>query len=101
MKKLWQSLVEKWQLRKEYKQRDKERKLFKDSEEPWVSIIGGQSDPEKGLKLDLDWNDAFIQMLRLQGVKGIKDEDVVAFWLTTLHQSNMTSEEFGDIDGTI
>jgi hypothetical protein len=62
-----------------------QRRKFKNSSEPWVSIIGDVEDAKKGLKLDLDWNDAFITYLRQNGIMGIKDEEVVARWVTTLH----------------
>jgi hypothetical protein len=62
-----------------------ERRKYKHSSEPWISIIGDVEDAKKGLKLDMDWNDAFIQYLRQNGIIGISDEEVVARWITTLH----------------
>lgn len=71
----------------------REKKLYKDSKEPWVVIRGESIDPVKGLKLELDWNEAFIHHLRAQGVKGTSDEDVVAFWLTMINQQLLGAEE--------
>jgi hypothetical protein len=96
MIKFFKSLVAKWQLRKEYKQREKERALYKDSSEPWVHIIGSIEDPSKGVKLDLDWNDAFIKYLRENKVPGITDEDVVSYWVTTIHQSKLSAMDYND-----
>lgn len=70
-----------------------ERRKFKNSDEPWVSIIGDVEDPSKGLKLDLDWNEAFIKYLRQNGLVGIKDEEVVARWVTTLHAQLLESND--------
>lgn len=70
-----------------------ERRKFKNSTEPWVSIIGDVEDASKGLKLDMDWNEAFIQYLRKNGIVGIKDEEVVARWITTLHSQLLDEEE--------
>lgn len=80
------SLYAKWQ-------RGCEVKKYKDSKDPWVVIRGEAIDPVRGLKLDLDWNAAFINHLRVQGVKGTSDEDVVAFWLTMIHQQLLGAED--------
>ena len=70
----------------------REKKRFAKSEEPWVVVRSDEIDPEKGLKLDLDWNEAFIKHLRAQGVKGTRDEDVVAFWLTMINQQMIAND---------
>lgn len=82
-----------FKLRKELKQRAYEKTKFENSDEPWVSIIGDAIDPKHGLKLDMDWNDAFVKYLRKNGVPGIRDEDVVGYWVTTLHQQLLTNGE--------
>jgi hypothetical protein len=58
----------------------------KDSEEPWVEIVGEGLDPLKGLKIDLDWNQAFIVYLRTHGYTGAGDETVVGKWLVDLYK---------------
>ena len=75
---------------------DREKKKFADSKEPWVVVRGESVDPEKGLRLDMDWNEAFIKHLRAQGVKGTRDEDVVAFWLTMINQQMIGVTEQDD-----
>lgn len=78
---------------REKRQRAREKKKYENSDEPWVSIIGESIDPKLGLKLDMDWNDAFVKYLRKNGVPGIKDEDVVGYWVTTLHSHLLNDQE--------
>lgn len=66
----------------------RERKV---SDEPWVEVLGGDVDPEKGLQMKLDWNDAFIDQLRAQGYKGTTEGSLVAQWL--LNVSNAVKPE--------
>lgn len=73
--------------------RSYQRRKFKHSAEPWVSVVGDIEEGSNGLKLDVDWNDAFIKYLRQNGMTGTRDEDVVAHWITTLHASNMMNQE--------
>lgn len=75
---------------------DREKKKFAGSEEPWVVVRGESIDPEKGLKFDMDWNEAFIKHLRANGVKGTRDEDVIAFWLTMINQQMIGVTEQDD-----
>lgn len=56
-----------------------------DETEPWVNISSTTYDPVKGFRIELDWNDAFIQHLRDGGVKGRNDEEVVQKWLGFLY----------------
>lgn len=65
----------------------RERKL---SDEPWVEVIGGDVDPERGLQMRLDWNDAFIEQLRAQGYRGTSESTLVGQWL--LNVSNTVTD---------
>lgn len=56
----------------------------KESDEPWVELLGGDIDPDKGLEMNLDWNDAFINQLRSKGYKGATESSLVAQWLLTV-----------------
>lgn len=56
----------------------------KESNEPWVELIGGDIDPNKGLEMSLDWNDAFIEQLRAKGYRGTTETALVAQWLLTV-----------------
>lgn len=71
----------------------REKAKYAKSDEPWVYIKSDVVDPVNGLKLDVDWNEAFIKYLRAQGVKGTKDEDVVSYWLTMINAQLMDSLE--------
>lgn len=56
---------------------------MKQSSEPWVDVSGWQQD-DKGVKVELDWNDAFVDYLKSNGVTGVDDEQVVQKWVTLL-----------------
>lgn len=66
-------------------------KRRKESDEPWIDFTGGDIDPEKGVELKFDWNDAFIDQLRAQGYKGITETELVGQYLLQL--SNMIAVE--------
>jgi hypothetical protein len=56
------------------------------SDEPWVSIVGEGVDPDRGLQIQLDWNNAFIRFLKNSGYIGVTDESVVGQWLVHLYK---------------
>lgn len=56
-----------------------------DETEPWVNIGSTVYDPVKGFRIELDWNEAFIQHLRDSGVGGRSEEEVVQKWLGLLY----------------
>lgn len=60
------------------------RAQLKNSDEPWIELLGSSIDPEKGLKLHLDWNDAFIAQLRAQGYAGSSESALIALYLKQL-----------------
>jgi hypothetical protein len=57
----------------------------KDDLEPWVNISSTTYDKVKGFRIELDWNDAFIEHLRDNGIHGRSDEEVVQKWLGFLY----------------
>lgn len=72
------------------KQREQEREAhqqyierMKESDEPWVEVVG-IAETEKGIRVELEWNDAFVQYLRSNGVSGTDDEQVIQRWVTLL-----------------
>lgn len=79
---------------------DLEEKLEKNSDNPWVKIVGEEVDPKHGIKIELDWNDAFIEYLRRNGIDGVGEEQVVQKWLALLYKDIMDnmSEEQGGTD---
>lgn len=68
----------------EKKKYDEYVEKMKKSSEPWVDIKGDMLDTEQGIRTELDWNDAFVQHLRENGVTGADDEQVVQHWVTLL-----------------
>ena len=56
---------------------------MKESSEPWVDIQGWVETSE-GVNVELEWNDAFVQHLRGNGVTGADEEQVVQQWVTLL-----------------
>lgn len=65
------------------KNRDAYVLAMKESTDPWVDILGGVQTDE-GIKIELDWNDAFVKYLRANGISGAKDEVIVQKWVTLL-----------------
>tara|TARA_B100000427_G_scaffold248132_1_gene211238 strand:- start:989 stop:1339 length:351 start_codon:yes stop_codon:yes gene_type:complete len=58
----------------------------KDSKEPWVDVLEVKLDkdnPSNGY-FELDWNNAFVIMLRDNGYEGSDDEIVVNTWFNDL-----------------
>ena len=64
---------------------NKQREDKQSSTEPWVEIRSADFDPVKGFKIELDWNDAFIQHLKDSGLQGRDDEVIVQKWLGFLY----------------
>lgn len=75
---------ERVRLAAEEKARLEEAEKMKASEEPWVEIKGIVEDPEKGIKIELDWNDAFVKHLRASGYKGADDDSVIQRYVAVL-----------------
>jgi len=63
---------------------------MKQSPDPWVDIIG-LNQTSDGMKIELEWNDAFISFLRSNNVSGSDEDQVVQKWLTLLLH-DMTSQ---------
>lgn len=71
-------------------EREKQKQAYQDyisrmkqSTEPWVDVVGW-SETDKGVKVELEWNDAFVDYLRASGVTGADDDQVVQKWVTLL-----------------
>lgn len=56
-----------------------------DITEPWVNMRSTGYDPIKGFRVELDWNDAFIQYLRDNGFVGQSEEEIVQKWVGMLY----------------
>ena len=72
------------------KRKEKERRTYgeyvammKNSPIGWVDLRG-ISDNIEGVRIELDWNDAFVTELREAGITGSDDEQVVQKWIALL-----------------
>ena len=66
---------------------------MKESSEPWVEVLGAV-DTSQGVRIELDWNDAFVEYLRENGVAGIDDELIMQQYITLLLRD--MAETMGD-----
>lgn len=53
------------------------------SSEPWVELQSWADTPQ-GVKVELEWNDAFITYLKTQGIEGTDDDQTVQKWVALL-----------------
>lgn len=67
----------------EAKAREEYVKKMQESSDPWVDIRGWVETKE-GVKVELDWNDAFVAYLRTNGITGDSDDQVVQKWVAML-----------------
>lgn len=58
---------------------------MQNSDEPFVSVISLGFDKEQGLKVKLDFNNAFIRYLNKSGIKAANNEETVRVWLAHLN----------------
>jgi hypothetical protein len=64
---------------------DREKK--KNSSEPWVEVVSEKYDEStKQVEMKLDWNGAFIKMLRVHGYTGNNEQEIVDKWFQRLSQ---------------
>lgn len=52
-----------------------------ESDEPQVAIVSSGLDPVQGIRIELDWNDSFIEYLKASGFEGPDEESIVQRWL--------------------
>lgn len=71
--------------------KDKHVALKKKSPEPWFEVVSDRVSADGQVAIELDWNDAFIEMLKEQKYEGITEEELVQkFLLLSMAQ---TAEE--------
>ena len=80
--------VKKMELEKERRERETVEQQnyvakMKQSPDPWVDIIGWVKD-SNGVRTELQWNDAFVDYLRAEGISGVDDDAVVQKWVVVL-----------------
>lgn len=76
-----------FELQEERKKNAAERakyvKEMKASNEPWVDVEGLITDGQ-GVGIELDWNDAFIDFLRAEGITGTDEDQIIQKYVTLL-----------------
>jgi hypothetical protein len=77
---------------KERKEHDEYVKRMKESPDPWVEIVGWK-ETKQGVKIELDWNDPFIEDLKKQGVTGADEDQIVQKWIIFLMQDMASKME--------
>lgn len=65
---------------------------MKASSDPWVDIQGWVETSE-GVRVELDWNDAFVAHLKSEGITGADEDQVVQRWVTLLLRDMTTQLE--------
>lgn len=82
------------------KAREAEEEAKRNGTEPWVVVRSAHTDPVKGIQIELDWNEAFVQYLRESGINGRDDETVVQKWLAFLYEDLVNRLEDQVINST-
>lgn len=91
-----EKLREELQLREKFRKERKAR--LEANEEPLVELVGSV-DTEHGTKIELDWNQAFINHLIANGYSGPTDEIIVQRWLELISKEVVTDIIEHDDDG--
>lgn len=68
------------------KGKDQEKALANLDNEPWVKVLNVDVNPENISQgfFELDWNEAFVEMLAQNGYTGATPEEIVDAWFTDL-----------------
>lgn len=62
-----------------------EKQLATLKKEPWVSVVNikvNKTNPNSLGEVELDWNEAFVEMLKKHGYNGVTDYSIVDSWFT-------------------
>ena len=68
--------------------------------EPKLEVLHSGIDPDGRIKMKLDWNEAFINLLRERGVKGDTDEKMIENYLAMMTRkvdAELFDEDEGDV----
>ncbi len=72
----------------DYKQY-RQKKSKRESNEPYIEIISEGIDSVGRLKIEFDWNKAFIMDLRKNGFEGNSEEEIVQKWFQAITRSHL------------
>lgn len=81
-----------------YRAQEEADRAKREGTEPWVEIKSADYSEVKGIQIELDWNEAFIQYLKDNGIKGKDEELTVQKWLAFLYQDLIDRLEQKAID---
>ena len=81
-----------------YRKKEETDKAKYESKEPWVDIRSADFNEARGVRIELDWNDAFIAHLKNSGLQGTSDDEIVQKWLAFLYQHLVEKLEVKIID---
>jgi hypothetical protein len=81
-----------------YRKQDEEDDEKRNGTTPWVEIKSDSVDPVKGIQIELDWNDAFIQYLKDSGLSAKDDDSLVQKWIAMLYVDLLDKFEQQHID---
>jgi hypothetical protein len=81
-----------------YRAQEEADRAKREGTEPWVEIKSADYSETKGIHIELDWNEAFIQYLKDNGIKGKDEELTVQKWLAFLYQDLIDRLEQKAID---
>ena len=84
------------QIEEDLKVREEYLERMKKSPKPWVELVG-MSQVGGNIKIELDWNDAFVTELRKNGFTGPDDETVVQRYIAVLARD--VAEDMAGSDG--
>jgi len=74
----------------EQKAREEADKALRESDEPWVQWVGIVEDPVHGIKIELDWNDAFVKYLKENGYTGVDDDQIIQRYIAVISKDLAT-----------
>jgi hypothetical protein len=83
-----------------YKSNELDNEAKRTGDIPWVEITSDSYDKIKGIKIALDWNDAFIDYLIANGINGTDEETIVQKWLALLYDDLLVKMETQSIDNS-
>ena len=66
---------------------------MKASDEPWCEMDSKVRDTEHGLRVQMEWNDAFIVYLKGAGLTGSDDEQIMQQYLSLMLRENVDKYE--------
>jgi hypothetical protein len=77
-----------------------EREAKKTSNTPWVEISSTEFDPNRGIKMSVDWNDAFIAHCKGCDIRGTTDDEIGRKWLAWVAAEMAGSMELEEIENS-